>query len=248
MVEIVVIAEASADAQIATHLAERLLLEKIEWINPYLKELLKWRGLEESTTYTPWSALKKLSQTTIPRIRPRFDSLRLDATIMAKIYYEIRQQNAKVNGLLLVRDLDNQPDRKSAFAEGRHLLTNDPKLAHFPKLEIILALPCQKREGWVLNGFEPQNNDERMRLEELKESLTFNPCLEAHRLRSTKKTGEERERNIKIVLADLTNSDFERERLCWEETPLSTLRTNGIETGLTDYLDEVENRLLPLIN
>lgn len=40
---------------------------------------------------------------------------------------------------------------------------------------------------------------------------------------------------------------MEREKQCWEETSLQVLRERGVHTGLTDYLEEVEERLAAII-
>jgi hypothetical protein len=40
---------------------------------------------------------------------------------------------------------------------------------------------------------------------------------------------------------------MEREKLCWEETSLKHLQERGVNTGLTDYIQEVEERLAAII-
>jgi hypothetical protein len=54
-------------------------------------------------------------------------------------------------------------------------------------------------------------------------------------------------RNAKVVVAQLTDGNMEREKLCWEDTDLKVLREIGVHTGLTDYMQEVEQRLIPII-
>ena len=49
------------------------------------------------------------------------------------------------------------------------------------------------------------------------------------------------------VLDQLTEGRAERESACWQETPLETLRERGDNTGLNEYLEEIENRLLPVL-
>jgi hypothetical protein len=41
---------------------------------------------------------------------------------------------------------------------------------------------------------------------------------------------------------------MERQQQCWEETSLELLRERGIHTGLTDYIDEIEQRLTPILS
>ena len=55
-------------------------------------------------------------------------------------------------------------------------------------------------------------------------------------------------RNPKVVLEELTaRNDELREQQCWQETSLELLRQRGKYTGLTDYLDEIEQRLIPVL-
>ena len=116
-----------------------------------------------------------------------------------------------------------------------------------PKLAIIIGTPDRMREAWVLNGFIPSNKDEERILQEITTQLTFNPCEESHRLRSNSLTEPDRLRNPKVVVEKLTGGRMEREQQCWEETSLELLRKNGVETGLTAYIDEIEERLIPII-
>ncbi|MFM6137717.1 MAG: hypothetical protein ACKPCP_26855 [Sphaerospermopsis kisseleviana] len=98
----------------------------------------------------------------------------------------------------------------------------------------------------MLNGFVA-SNDEKVILEDIKNKLTFDPCIESERLRSTSGKEPERIRNIKFVVEQLTGKDMEREKQCWEETSLEILRTRGVKTGLTAYLQEAEERLAVII-
>ena len=57
MSEFVVIVESRADSEIATKLAERVLLEKIEWLDHDYEQLqyhFQWSGLKENTEYSCW--------------------------------------------------------------------------------------------------------------------------------------------------------------------------------------------------
>jgi AAA15 family ATPase/GTPase len=56
------------------------------------------------------------------------------------------------------------------------------------------------------------------------------------------------ERNPKLVVKQLTGGDSSREQQCWEETDLEILRSRGANTGLTNYLNEVEQRLISILD
>jgi hypothetical protein len=103
------------------------------------------------------------------------------------------------------------------------------------------------REAWVLNGFIPLNIEEKQILEQLKTKLSFDPCEESHRLRSNSFEEPDRIRNPKVLVEQLTSRDVIREQQCWEETDLEVMRSRGENTGLTDYLNEIEHRLISII-
>ena len=77
--------------------------------------------------------------------------------------------------------------------------------------------------------------------------MSFDPCIESHRLRATSEKEPERMRNVKVVVEQLTGNDMEREKLCWEETSLKHLREKGVDTGLTNYIQEIEEQLAAIL-
>jgi hypothetical protein len=141
-----------------------------------------------------------------------------------------------------IRDLDNQPERREGIEQAR-----SEHIDRQPRLEIVIGTADRMREAWVLNGFIPLDLEETQILEEIRGRLSFDPCEEAHRLRSNSREYPDRIRNPKVVLEKLTRMDGLREQQCWEETSLDRLRERGCQTGLTDYLDEIEQRLIPVI-
>jgi hypothetical protein len=109
---------------------------------------------------------------------------------------------------------------------------------------VVIGVAHLKRECWVLAGFEPANDHEQARLEAIVRDLTFDPRLHPERLTAK---GDGELRSAKRVVRFLTGS-AEREEDCWLLTPLARLRERGQQTGLTAYLDEVEERLVPLFD
>jgi hypothetical protein len=55
-------------------------------------------------------------------------------------------------------------------------------------------------------------------------------------------------RSAKRVLTALIGDDPEREARCWTEANLETLRERGERSGLTGYLDEIRDRIVPLFS
>src|SRR4028118_2050261 len=254
MIEFVVIVESSADARTATKLADRLLVEKIDWLEPeILQHLFQWSGLEAGTENSCWKNINQIIdnfQQSLGFRPPRYlghrkdGALKADGAAAIKIINLVRflQKTRQIKAVLLIRDLDNQSERREGIEQAR-----SEQIERQPKLEIIIGTADRMREAWVLNGFIPSNQQEKQILQEITTELRFNPCDESHRLCSNSWEEPDRIRNPKVVVEKLTGGKMEREQQCWEETPLEYLREKGVDTGLTAYIKEIEARLIPII-
>jgi len=251
MIEFVVIVESSADARTATKLAERVLVEKIGWLDAeMLQHHFQWSGLEAGTDNSCWKNIDDITKRfsdkfkfPIIRSNGKFKSDGQSAyKIMKLISFLQHKQKRDIKAVIFMRDLDSQPQRREHIEQARL-----EQIDQQPKLAIIIGTPDRMREAWVLNGFIPSNQDEEQILKEITTELKFNPCEESHRLRYNLLTGSDRLRNPKVVVEKLTGGRMEREQQCWEETPLEYLREKGVDTGLTAYIKEIEERLIPII-
>ncbi|MHC5824651.1 MAG: hypothetical protein ACYT04_54610, partial [Nostoc sp.] len=53
--------ESGADARTATKLAERVLMEQIDWLEPdIIKYIFNWSGLQAGTEHSCWSDVDKI--------------------------------------------------------------------------------------------------------------------------------------------------------------------------------------------
>jgi hypothetical protein len=256
MIEVVVIVESRMDAVTATKLAERVLVEKIDWLEPEsLQHLFKWTGLESGTEHSCWKdigdIINRAEKDGIPK--PRFlghgktGVLKADGAIAIKTLKLIkllhRKKSRKIAAVLFIRDLDNQPERRQGIEQARI-----EQIDEQPGIEIIIGTADRMREAWVLNSFMPLNLEEKQIIQQITTKLSFDPCDEAHRLRSNSWEEPDRIRNPKVIVEQLTGGDISREQQCWEETDLEILRSRGKKTGLTDYLNEVEQRLISILD
>lgn len=254
MIEFIVIVESGADARTATKLAERVLLEKIDWLEEdNLQYSFRWCGLQEGTEYSCWKDIGRILESLessglkLPRYRGHYSKgvpLKADGAASIKVLNLVRflQRTRQIKAVFLIRDLDNQLERREGLEQAR-----SQHIQLQPKLEIIIGTANPKREAWVLNGFIPSNQQEEKILEAIRTQLSFDPCIESHRLRSTSQEEPDRIRNPKVVVEQLTGNDMERERLCWEATSLEILRERGVYTGLQDYIYEIEQYLMLII-
>lgn len=61
MTEFIVIVESGADARTATKLAERVLVEKVDWLDEdNLQYFFQWSGLQNGTQHSCWSDIGKI--------------------------------------------------------------------------------------------------------------------------------------------------------------------------------------------
>ncbi|MCY7385249.1 MAG: hypothetical protein LH628_22250 [Microcoleus sp. CAN_BIN18] len=254
MIEFVVIVESSADARTATKLADRILVQKIDWLDAeMLQHLYQWSGLEAGTENSCWKNINQIIenfQQSLGFRPPRYlghrqdGALKADGAAAIKILNLVRfiQKTRQIKAVLLIRDLDNQPQCREGIEQAR-----SEQIERQAKLAIIIGTADKMREAWVLNGFIPSNPEEKQILQKITTELTFNLCEESHRLRSNSLEDPDRIRNHKVVVEKLTGGKMEREQQCWEETSLEYLREKGVETGLTAYICEIEERLIPII-
>jgi hypothetical protein len=263
--EFIMIVEAPADARTATKLAERILVEKVDWLDDdNLQYFFQWSGLQNGTQHSCWTDIDQIINDAIrqkkfkkfPNIRGHYrDGVPFKAYGATSYKFltlvRLLQKRRNIKAVLLILDLDDQPERREGIEQARlkdseRGDSEQEDSEQVTPLEIVIGTADRKREAWVLNGFIPCNQEEEQILEEIKSELKFHPCIDSHRLREKSKTGPNRIRNPKVVLEKLTGEDIRREQQCWEETSLELLRERGIHTGLTDYIREVEQRLTPI--
>jgi hypothetical protein len=173
------------------------------------------------------------------RVRGHFDGSPglPDAQAARRAIAYVRRCFNAVDAILLIRDMDDQPERRGGLEQARASASSNAK--------IVIGVAIVERESWILSGFDPENDDEHARLNAESQSLGFNPCLRPQELTACK--DDAAKRSPKRVLAALTDGDWDRQRKCWMATSLAVLEARGQGNGLKDYLGEVRDRLVPLI-
>ena len=234
-----IVAEAKADQRIASELAERVLVDEVDWIvEENLGDYCCWQGLETSSDYLPWKSIMGAARArgivTHGKFRQSpgvFDERR--ARMALRLFKALDERPAAV---VLVRDTDDEGGRLESLervrAEGAW------------EFVVLLATPDPKRECWVLAGFDPANDEEEAAINEVRSLLGFDPRLHAEQLTAKRNKGK---RNAKKILERLMRPESEREESCWRQSELSVLRERGQQSRLAAFLDEVSTRLVPLL-
>ncbi|HYN77748.1 MAG TPA: hypothetical protein VES73_08140 [Lamprocystis sp. (in: g-proteobacteria)] len=239
---LVLIVEDRAHALAAQVLADRVLIEcGPDWIGAEtIGGLRQWSGFIPDTEWTRWTDLGALSK--LHRLRIHGRSVGPDQVAARKVL-ELAQRmdaDAPITALLLLRDLDNQPERCCGIQAA--VQESDGALP----FAVIIGSANPEAEAWLLNGFVPRDSGETALLEQLCRELSLDPVREPDRLRGDRRRpGKDGQRDIKAVLARLTGDDRAREERCLTETPLNLLAERGTTSGLCAFLFDLHDHLLP---
>ena len=236
-----VVCEAPADYLTATQLADREIVDAMKsWLEQdALVYLRNWEASSPDGEPLLWKKMKTLAAEAGVTTAGHFNGQpgEADAAAARRALRYLRTVYPDLAAIALVRDQDNQPERRRGLEQAREVDDG--------RVPIVIGLAIIKRECRVIAGFDPADEDETARHAAERKHLGFDPRLRSEELTAGK--GDNAKRSAKEVLAVLCDNRFEREQRCWRETPLTTLRERGANNGLAAYLDEVRERLAPLI-
>lgn len=236
----VVVHEAPADFDTATSLADRVLLETIDWLEEeHLATQREWIARLNDGRQLTWKSMRQLASDAGIRAHGRFDGqpALADAAAARRAILFLLAKLPDLEAIVLIRDQDDQPDRRKGLEQARA----EDKSGR----AIAIGLAVVERECWLLSGFEPRNEDETARLANERSRLGFDPRHRNHELTACK--DDQAVHSPKRVLQALACGVRHRERQCWAEADLELLRQRGSQNGLAAYLTEVRDHLAPLI-
>lgn len=235
---IVVICEGPADRRTVCEIADRVLSQSVDWMPPEaLDGFREWRGLTKSEPFLAWKKVHALADEANIRIHGHFggEPGAPDAAVARRALKLLRMKAERgIDAVLLLRDSDNDIRRREGLKQARSE-TSDLG-------PIIIGFAHSKRECWVLAGFNATDEDERARLETLRQELGFDPCLQAERLTATQPGAKHDAKRVLGILAE----DVQRETQCSMEAQLEQLEARGSRTGLAEFIRELRERLVPL--
>jgi hypothetical protein len=235
---IAVVYEAPADFRTGTELADRVLIEAIDWLNgDLLIDQRQWIG-ELGHEKLKWNTIARLATAAGIRAHGHIDGrpLEADAAAARRAIAFLKSTFNDLAAIVLLRDQDDQPERRDGLEQARSVDHGMP---------IVIGLAVVEREAWVISGFEPKDDAEKDKLDNERKKLGFCPQEQSHKLTADKDNNAPR--SPKRVLKELTDGRYERQRECWTETPLDALQKRGQENGLAAFINEVRTRLAPLI-
>jgi hypothetical protein len=240
--------EADGDARAAKGFAERVLTNEIAWFEDLAVEARpKWRGVTADATHLRWASIGNVYlEAKLPEVFGFFPGVpeRSEAIIALKALRLAQYSSA--NAAVLMRDIDSNPERRTALEQAREEYKRVPLIGAkvSPPVIAVIGLPDRYREAWLLTAFVANNTRETDTLEAICSEIEgVHPTRESHRLRD----GAGEARHAKKIWERLSNDDESRAESCWLETPLETLKSNGDGCGLKAYLEEVETHLVPFL-
>lgn len=246
MLKICIVYEAAADSQLGCSLADRVVIECIDWLRdqPELLAFQREWTTEHGGIQFRWDAIDDLGRNMDLRIRGGYEDGEKDYPdfkAAVRALRVIRNLFDDVDAVVLIRDTDDQPDRINGLNQAKRRSDGKP-----PGFRVLIGAARTKRECWVLAGFAPNDEIETGLLETERQYLGFDPTTRSHEL-TAKNSENEDKRSAKRVLRKLTQGSFDREQQCWTNTPLEQLKAKGDSNGLADYLHQIEEVLVPMV-
>lgn len=226
--------------RVVTALLDDTLVTSVGWVRDVLDSCRMWHGLHGEERWYKYASddafdLRPLTiggVTIKPQGRIAGKPLKPEASMWRKVLLLFCHREPRPDIVVLARDLDGYPDRRDGLEQVCTGLS-------WP-FAIIAATPEPEIEGWIVSGFVPRDEAEQLRLEQLRGELSFDPALHSHRLTSHPNGAST---DAKRVLSRLCNGDPEREHACLVR---DVLRQRGADNGARAFLDEVDQRVLPV--
>jgi hypothetical protein len=233
-----VVFEALPDFTTATELADRVF-SQVEWLDGQLEHFRQWVS-EVGGRRLTWTGVRRLAAEIGIEVSGFFEGKPglPDAQMARRALLYLRSVLPDLAGILLIRDQDDQPQRRAGLKQACDDAPNAPP--------IVIGLAIPEREAWVLAGFVPLTEHERERLATERQTLGFDPCAQSHRLTDGK--NDQGSRSPKRVLHALTAGDLERQRACWLAPRLEELCQRGQQNGLAAFVDEVRERFIGVVS
>ncbi len=234
-----IVCEADADFRAASTLIDRVLVEQIEWLEAENIEHVRcYAGVESEYEWTRLQnvdALLKARKLKVKMGHFLGEPGDPDALMARKSILLLSSMKPRPDVLVVIRDTDNQPERKDGLDQARSEYHGRPPLA--------LGVAIIKRENWILAGFRSRDDDENQRLQAERQRLGYDPSQSPHRANSH----EYRSKNCPKQVLENLMATADRELECLRETALEELQTRGINVGLADFLKEIEATICPLL-
>lgn len=236
MIRLGIAAESRSDAHKIASLADRVVMERTDWIEEsVIDDFRAWAGAEGAAFLDVHRAFETARARRLP-LYGHFDGApgAEDAATTRAALLLFAEETVPPAAVVLGRDLDGRDERARGFAQAAG--------AHRWPFVVIPALAQPELEAWEIAACKPEGEDEQAAHAQVRQALGFDPVAYPGRLSSRNQTDR---RDAKRVLAELTSAGRSAEER-WRRAPLADLHHRGADCGLQDFLEGVERDLLPL--
>ena len=238
---IAIACEADADFRAASTLIDRTLVEQIAWLDvDHLEHQRQYVGVE---SLYAWTKIHNVHDLVLEKkLRVKYGHFlgepgAADALLARKTILLLNSIDPQPEVMVVMRDIDNQPERQTGWQQARAEYHGKPPL--------VLGIAIIKRENWILAGFRSRSDDEQLRLQEERQTLGYDPSLHPDQPNSHERGSKH---CPKRVLEHLVGpAGVERELECLRDTPLAELLTRGERVGLSQFLIEIRSIMCPLL-
>jgi len=233
------VVEGPSDERTVPEIVDRVLNHRLPDQAEDLDGLRAFRGLDAGTRFLAWRKVDEASwQRNVPRVHGHFSGEPAieDARTAVLALRCFHKENPQPAAVLLVRDSDGKNEERTRGLEQARNEFNWPFV-------VLIGVAHTMGECWVLAAFSPQSKKEQQALATLRKKLGFDPTVQSHALDAKKETAK---KSPKHVLSCLLGKDHEREAECFREADIEHLRKVGAENGLAAFIEELEQRLVPI--
>lgn len=201
-----VVHEAAADFRTATELADREIADAIGWLDEEgVAYQRSWVQVSPAGEPLYWKRIRAMASEAGVTASGHFNGEpgEADSAMARRAILYLRQVfGEELKGIVLVRDQDDQPERRRGLEQARQ--------ADDGQVPIVVGLAVVERESWVIAGFDPADEGETARHAAEWQVLGFDPRLRSEELTACK--DDAAKRSPKRVLAVLCGNNGVGER------------------------------------
>jgi hypothetical protein len=243
-VKLLLICEGPADEHDLKTLTTRVLHEAHRWLiglECLDEPTPAWLEYEPREGFLQWSDIDKVCEAhRVPRVQRLGRGLGYRSALRAFRLLSALPSLDLRDGIrvVIVHDSDHSDGWRESIVLARdewlHAL-----LAENVDAGVAIGIAHPEHEAWPLAAFIPQTDEDKERLNGLRDRLGFDPTQHGERLTSTRETAPN---DAKRALRELCPNE-ERRRSLLEAVPLETVRERGQSTGLTSFLEELRHHV-----
>lgn len=245
MTSVGIAAESAGDLAWVCGLADRILCNDVEWIEPELIDSFRtWHGHDGRS----WMDVHRASGEARGRglrCYGHFDGEpgAVDAHMFRAIFLLFLYEDMRPDAIVVCRDVDGDEERVRGFHQAAKGLSFRGAVHPWP-FPIVGAIASPEIEAWLIAGFSTREQAEADALARVRQRIGFDPRLHPERLTSKR---PEDKKDAKRVLDEISAEDQERVKESWDSAPLDDLIERGKDCGLADYIGEVRTKLVPAV-